>query len=398
MIIHTFISGFGTSRPAKGIILSSVLCLLLSSSPVFAASPRKALEQTTPASDRRITFVGRTVQQGSDVSFDWSGVYARIRFRGTYLAMRASDTHRNYYNVWIDRPMSEEPDKVISTHGTDSLIVLMSAEEAFERGGRKKLSPDSGEHLVVIQKRTEGEQGKTTVHSFLTTGDMLQAEGIRDRVIEIVGDSYTCGYGSENSVRSDPFKPETENCNKSYSCIVPRYFGAEYIHVAHSGMGIARNYNDNVKGWYMPERYLQSLDMDRESRWTPQTGVKPDITIIYLGTNDFSTSRQPTMDAFVRGYITLLQEIKDNYGEAHPILCMASKADYYLSYCIHEVMTRCGMLNVSFGAFGDMIHDNDSDLGASWHPNYQGHRKISMGMIPYVSTMTGWPLADNPIK
>lgn len=386
---------FGTWRH----FLSSLLCLLISGTFCLCAPPMKTAARTTPASDPRITFVGRTVTEGGDVSFDWSGVYARVSFQGNYLALRASDTHRNYYNVWIDHPTCEEPDKIISTHGKDSLIVLLSPEEAAPRdGSRRKASPRDASHSVTIQKRTEGEQGRTTFHSFITEGEILRSEGVRDRVIEIVGDSYTCGYGSENSNRTDRFSPVTENCNKSYSNIVTRYFGADCILVAHSGMGIARNYNDNVKGWYMPERYLQTFDMDRESRWNAKGGIRPDITIIYLGTNDFSTSRQPTMDAFVTGYTTLLREIKANYGEAHPILCMASKADYHLGEYIHEVVSRCGMQNVSFGILGDMIHDNDSELGADWHPNYNAHRKISMGMIPYISTMTGWPLTDNPIK
>ena len=42
-----------------------------------------------------------------------------------------------------------------------------------------------------------------------------------------------------------------------------------------------------------------------------------------------------------------------------------------------------------------MIHDDDSELGASWHPNYKGHLKLSHSVIPYVSTITGWELNDN---
>ena len=376
--------------------LAITFSLLLLASLSLGARNEKT--STIPASDSRITIIGRTWVDGANVSFDWSGVYARVSFKGTYLAMRASDTHRNYYNVWIDKSTDQEPDKIISTHGSDSLIVLFSPEELLPKYTSRSRA-EAASHLVTIQKRTEGEQGRTTLHSFETTGDFLQAPGIKDRVIEIIGDSYTCGYGSENSVKEDPFKPETENCNKSYSCIVPRYFDADYIHVAHSGMGIARNYNDNVKGWYMPERYSQAFDMDRESRWdAASSGISPDVTIIYLCTNDFSVSRQPSKEMFARNYVTLLRKIKENWGEDHPILCVGSRSDYLIIEYIHEAVATCGMKNVSMVAMGEDIHNLDSDLGASWHPNYKGHIKKAFNLIPYVSTMTGWEMTDQPVR
>ena len=360
---------------------------------VGAKSPEKI---STAASDQRITFIGRTLTQGDNVSFDWSGVYAKIRFKGNYLAMRASDTKRNYYNVWIDSDRTNEPDRIVSTHGADSLIVLFDESDIIRKWGKAKSAP--AVHNVVIQKRTEGEQGTTTVSEFITEGDLLQAEGVKDRLIEIIGDSYTCGYGSENSVKTDPFKPETENCNKSYSCIVPRYFDADYIHVAHSGMGIARNYNDNVKGWYMPERYLQTFDMDRESRWdASSSGIHPDITIIYLCTNDFSVQRQPTLSTFKEGYMTLLKEIKANWGEDHPILCVSGPADFVMAEYINEVVKNCGMKNVSMAVISNTVINTDSDLGASYHPNYSGHQKKAMCLIPFVATKTGWSLTGAPI-
>ncbi len=44
-------------------------------------SAKKAKEYIeTPASDSRIEYTGRTLTIGSDVSYDWSGVYFRVRF------------------------------------------------------------------------------------------------------------------------------------------------------------------------------------------------------------------------------------------------------------------------------------------------------------------------------
>lgn len=342
----------------------------------------------TPASDPRITIVGRALVEGDDVSFDWTGVYVRIAFEGRYLAMRVSDTKKNYYNVWLDGDASTEPDKVISTFGKDSLIVLFSENEI----------KDKGAHRVVIQKRTEGEQGKTTLHSFVTKGAVLQAEPLRERLLEFVGDSYTCGYGSENSVRTDPFKPETENSNKTYATIISRYFGADYILAAHSGQGINRNYDDFGRGWHMPGRYGCIFDCDKEGGEWNGGGYKPDITVIYLCTNDFSTGRQPNLREFKKSYRELVSKIKSFYGESHPILCVAGPSDELMRLYIKESVDDCGFGAVWFMDLCPMSINSDSDLGASWHPNYYGHTKWAHAILPYISTITGWPLEPKALK
>ena len=339
---------------------------------------------TLPASDGRITYVGRTLVQEGTVSFDWSGVYTRIAFTGGYLALEASDTGKDFFNIWIDRDPSAEPDRTVVVQG-DTTVVLFEARE------RKPLP-----HRLTIQKRTEGEQGLTTFRAFILDGTLLQAEPLKERVIEVVGDSYTCGYGSENSVREDPFRPQDENPAKTYIDILGRYFGADVVRTAHSGQGIARNYNDAGRGRHMPERYLQVFDTRDEPRWDAAR-IAPDITVIYLCTNDFSTGRQPLYSEFRAQYMKLLRQIKKNYGENHPILCVASRSDRLCHEYVWNVVEACGMENVSFMGLGGSIHDNEGDLGASWHPNYTGHLKKAYAMLPYIATLTGWSLEEKPL-
>lgn len=356
------------------------------------ASARELPEIRTAASDTRITYVGRTLTCKDSVSFDWSGVYVRIRFEGNYLAMKASDTKADYFDVWIDREPQAEADRTVRISGRDSVYVLASPE-TIKNFNSKGLSFS---HTVTIKKRTEGEQGRTTIAEFITkAGELLQAEGLKQRQIEVIGDSYTCGYGAENSVRTDPFRPETENSNLTYAAIIARYFDADCFSVAHSGMGIARNYAGHVPGYYMPDRYSQTFDEDKDVKWDAgKSEFRPAITIIYLCTNDFSTGMQPTLENFRKHYISLLEQVKANYGSSHPVLCVSSKCNDMAADYVRNVVNTCGMDNVRFVGLTDSVHDGDSDLGASSHPNYRGHRKIAHVLIPYVSTMTGWDMND----
>ncbi len=68
--------------------------------PSFAKDASKGT--TVPASDGRITYVGRTLVEDGRVSFDWTGTYFRVKIKGNMLSMKVSDTKKNYYNVWVD--------------------------------------------------------------------------------------------------------------------------------------------------------------------------------------------------------------------------------------------------------------------------------------------------------
>lgn len=362
----------------------------------MSAAPKTA-ETAIKASDSRITYIGRTEVKDGNVSFDWTGVYARLRFQGNSLSFKVSDTKKNYYNVWLDGSMDTAPDKVVAVHGSDTTIVIFSAEELKAHFGKDKKAARAP-HQVILQKRTEGEQGITTISEFITDGEFLQAEAPKERIIEYIGDSYTCGYGTE-SPNTERFKPETENQNLTYACAVARYFDADQIVVAHSGMGIVRNFNSKFTDYCMPERYLQTFDGVKETQWDAKSSsVKPGITVIYLGTNDFSRGLQPAERLFVKNYIKLLKEIKDNYGEGHPILCMTPKHDYLMFEYIRKVVDSCGLRNVHIMTLTNSVHNNVEDMGADGHPNYNGHRKIAYTVIPYISTITGWEMNDNIVK
>lgn len=356
----------------------------------FSAAPAadaRGKETVTDASDARITYIGRVQKTGPDVSFDWSGTQCRVKFSGPEIALRCSDTKANYYNVWIDRDCGEKPDLIIRTTGKDTTIVLGKAL-------------GKGEHRLLLQKRTEGEQGRTTFHSFTTKGEILQAEPVRERYIEFIGDSYTCGYGSENSVREDPFKPETENCNLTYAAIASRYFNADYNLVSHSGRGIVRNYDDwgkGVPGTTMTEKYGMLFDEGEQIECA--AGEKtPTLVVIYLGANDFTTGSQPSIDRFCENYVKLLGKIRSRYGSEVPVLCLAARNDPGIYVYVREAVRRSGLEGVWTVGIQSGIHNNGSDLGASWHPSYSGHLKIASQVIPYISTITGWDMEYKPYR
>lgn len=338
----------------------------------------------TPASDPCFTYTGRTLVQGGDVSFDWSGVTVKVKFMGRKLSMDCSDNGTDWFNCWIDEEPAALTGQKIKVSGNQTIKFDIP------------FSLKKNEHTVVLQKRTEGEQGRMTIHSFSTDGEFLQAEGHGARHIEFIGDSYTCGYGTEASDRNQPFRAEEENCNLAYDNIIGRYFDADVTLIAHSGRGIIRNYGGYNPEEVMVNKYSQVFDQYTDPAWTPtMSGVTPDIVVIYLGTNDFSEGQQPSINSWCANYATLLKKIRANYGDSIPILCVASKADDLMGFYVETAVRTSGQTNVHWTSIQPAAHNDSSDLGAGWHPNYSGQRKVAACMIPYISTLTGWEM---PLK
>lgn len=339
-----------------------------------------------PASSSQITYVGRFLQQGQTMSADWSGVYMRISFMGRSLMLYATDSCTNYYNIWIDHEMSAEPDTVVQ--------LLSDAWTCLYQDG------EYNSHSLIMQKRTEAEQGRVTLHAIRVDGMLLQAEPIKARQIEFIGDSYTCGYGVESKSMHEHFSPQTENVSKTYADIICRYFDAECIRVSHSGMGIVRNYNSKYPNWTMPCRYRYTFDMDSTAYlWDAASAVyRPQLTVIYLGGNDFSCGMQPVYESFRDAYIGLLVQIKANYGAHHPILCVSKPNDAVSDY-VRRIVEECQMTEVyRFANTSELYHYDDDDMGADYHPNYRAHKKLACTIIPYVSTIMGWDMPVVPIQ
>lgn len=242
----------------------------------------------------------------------------------------------------------------------DSTVVLA---EGLERGP----------HTILVQKRTEGEQGRTTLRGRRNRrGAAPGLPAPRTRHIEFIGDSHTCGYGTEGKSVEEPFTPETENCDLAWGCVIARYFDAEYTLIAHSGQGIVRNWGDEkeVSDCTMRERMLRTFDMDPASRWDFR-GCTPDIVVIKLGSNDFSTDVTPSEQAFNASYAQALDQLRAAYGEV-PVLCVAPSDNTVILRYLENFLRERQDAHLHLTAMLPGITDWDRDMGANYHPNHRG--------------------------
>ena len=346
---------------------------------LFMAAIVSAADKHVKPNDKNISFVGRTetLDDGS-VRYDWVGTYMKTRFSGGRIGIVVSETGKSYYNVIIDGKVTK---KILIT-GTEPQTVVLA----------EKLT--KGEHELMLQKCTEGEYGCTTIHYIVVDKKgTLAAVAPKERIIEAYGDSYTCGYGTEGLAANEPFKLETENCNKAYIPIIARYFDADYRLIAHSGNGMVRNWGDakQQSDVCMSTRYTQIYDHFATTPYDYKQR-RPDIVTINLGTNDFSPTAIPEAKNYVEAYIKMIETISSRYDNV-PILCITPHSSTeYLRAALQllKESTANRFPNVHFATPMNNIINEDVDLGSDWHPNYQGQMKIALSLIPQISKIMHW--------
>ena len=361
-----------------------VFCLLY----LISATAFPQDRRFVPASDKNFRYVGRCDFSNPDeIKFDWSGVYIQFRFTGSYLSLKMDDTKHNYYNVFLD----DEPVRVIDVK-SDTLIVIAE-------GLQKK------EHWLQLYKRTEGEQGTGTFKGIDidNKGELFFWDDVPSRKIEFIGNSITCGYGTEGKNAAEHFKPETENNYHSYAPVIARAFHADYHIAAHSGQGAVRNYGDKnkVSSYNMPVRYLQLFDQQKEPLWNFSEWI-PDAVVINLGTNDFSTRPFPDKVIFQKGYENLILKVREFYGDI-PVFCvvgpMIDEPCYsYVKEMVDNFRKVYRTGHVYFIGIPQELMVKDKDLGSDSHPNYKGQRKMAAHVTPVISSVMGWNYDGQEIR
>jgi lysophospholipase L1-like esterase len=312
---------------------------------------------------------GRTTVANGSLQYSWPGVYFEGRFRGTSVGVVLGDANADY-DVQIDG-------KTVDT------LVMPGQTTHWVAGLTNR------KHEVRLVKRSESPWVTSEFGGFVAGpgGVLLGRPAARHRQIEYIGDSYTAGYGNESSTRECTGEEvhRTTNADLSFGAITADRLGADYQLNAFSGRGVVRNYNGGEPGtsyrtYY--DRALLSVDGDV---WPKPPSWRPQVVVIGLGINDFSTAINPgepwtpetLAAAYHDAYQGFIDKIRARYG---PRTYIVVSATYMSNTTALDEITRQIVKERNDSGDSRVRHwyyDGLDYLGCHWHPSLRDHQLIA---------------------
>ncbi|MDB4952637.1 MAG: hypothetical protein JWO36_206 [Myxococcales bacterium] len=354
---------------------SWVLALVCASCNGGATTPIAA-SADAPAADAQIVLedvhlIGRFDQNHR---FAWPGTQIVTRFDGTAISIELDDNGQNWFEVTIDGT-ARAPLHPGSGRATYPLATGLSPEP----------------HDLALARRTESFFGPTTFFGF--SGSPLIATPRPARLVEMIGDSITCGYGVLGVGPTCGFTAATEAETHAWGSFAATRLGAAHVSIAYSGIGMSRN-GDGSTSDTMPERYLRTFADDGASTWA--FSYSPDVIVIDLGTNDFAMGDPGS--AFVTTYVAFTHMLRSHYANAKILLATSPMlADSYPAGAMSRTKAR-GYLDQIAATLADpdvrvveIAEQLSGDgYGCDYHPSEVTDRKMADVLVPAIRAATGW--------
>ncbi|MDX3660018.1 SGNH/GDSL hydrolase family protein [Streptomyces sp. ID05-26A] len=346
-----------------------VLVAALLGAPAVQAAPG-ALDQAHTA--------GRVTAQGQ---FSWPGVYFEGRFRGTGVGISLNDAN-SYYDVQIDgRTVATLTKPGRTTYWVRNL--------------------SNAEHRVRLVKRSESPWAAAEFGGFVAVsgGAVLTRPDRRARQIEFIGDSLTAGYGNLSTTRdcsANGGVDRNTNSDLSFGALTSRAVNADYQINAFSGRGMVRNYNGGEPGTSYRTYYDRALLNVNGDVWQNPGTWRPQLVVVGLGTNDFSTALKPgeqwpdqqsLVSAYKSAYHGFLDKLRARHGSGATILVSLGEASGAFADAVRQVAqerNNRGDSRVRYWNYADSALDR---LGCDWHFSQRDHRLISGALNNYISTL-----------
>ncbi len=192
------------------------------------------------------------------------------------------------------------------------------------------------------------------------------------------------------------FSADTEDETIAYGALAAEALGAERSVIAFSGIGMVRSSSGN-RADQIPVLFERTLA--GESTPWGFTTPEPDIVVVNVGTNDYSTGDPGA--PFEEAYLAFLKRLREHYPHAR-VLCTVSAmmTDRYptggkvrtrASAAIQRIVrtrTAAGDDRVSYFAFDEQT--GASGYGCDYHPSATTHRLMARALVNELKVILGW--------
>lgn len=354
-------------KPVRSLLITAALTTLLIAPPTVEATPQPLLA--------RVHTAGRTEATTTSLQYSWPGVYFEGRFRGTSVGIRLNDAAADY-DVQID--------------GTTVATLVTPGTTTYRVTGQTNRV-----HTVRLVKRSESPWATSEFGGFV--GDVLGPPRARHRQVEFIGDSYTAGYGAESETRdcTGDQVNRTTNADRGFGALTAKRLGADYQINAFSGRGMVRNYNGGEPGTSYRTYYDRALLADATDVWPKPRSWHPQVVVIGLGINDFSTAINPgepwtpesLRAAYHDAYQAFIDKLRARYGPKTYLVVSATylsntTAPADLAQRIVKERNDSGDNRVRY-----WYYDGLDYLGCHFHPSLHDHQLIADQLTAFLGTL-----------
>lgn len=325
-----------------------------------------------PANNGNYRYTGRIDFSNPALPRFWlPGVYITAKFAGRSCEIHLNDEEYGRYN-YVSIAIDDQPAMRMELTGRSNVILIDTL--------------NTGIHQLVICKSTESNIGYVEFAG-LKCKNLLPPDPMPVRRIEFIGNSITCGTGSDPAdIGCGKGKwHDQHNAYLSYGPLTARALNARWVLSAYSGIGMIRSCCGMKIT--MPD-VIDKVNMrDNEIPWD-FSKYRPDVVTICLGQND---GIQDSVK-FCSAYVDFIERLRGVYPKAD-IICLSSPmADQRLAACMKNYIT--GIVAHIRNAGDTKVHSffflKRYNHGCDDHPNLEEHEEIAAELTSCIRNITGW--------
>ena len=268
-------------------------------------------------------------------------------------------------------------------------------EERFEcaNGGRGVFTIAtglaSGNHTFKFARQTQPADGLDTVDSVNFTGTFNPAPADKNALIEVIGDSITCGDGA---YQTGGIAPIHSDATLSYAYLTADTLGTDLSVVAQGGAGVVLNYSVNLKDMYPSTSYYRNKSV----LYTPTR--KANVVVINLMTNDINrfgslsvAERDSTLVTLKANAKTLLNQVIANNGNVPIVWCYGMMVSPSKTFGDSKNTTIPMVINELKQTYSNLysLELPYNTSGGAGHPNAEGQANAAKVLSQYIDSQ-GW--------
>lgn len=347
--------------------------------------------------EKNVKLIGRTCMEGGICWFGHAGSGIAFRLTGTKVRMVIAGDDTTQGNE------TEGKARIgICVNGKRMIDMMIEQPEQTVTVLESDVAQEITVQVIKLSECAMSVAGIKCIEAEVTDGLWPVPE--KERRIEFIGDSITCGFGVDLEDPDTAFQTGTEDVTKAYAYQTAEILDADYSMVSFSGYGVWSGYTDTGERQeeQLVPRYYEKVGFSygkpfgtvqlQEIPWE-FSKYRPQLVVVNLGTNDDSYCKDEAerRQQFSEKYVEFLKQIHKNNPQA-VILCIAGLMGTRIYSAISGAVDYYKQTEASGEIYAMMLEEQLPEDGrvSSGHPTEISHEKAAIKTANKIREIMNW--------